>query len=190
MLVFSIYKIGWQYINLIHHEVTCNPMGYICNRCWTTAKRPNCPYCYWNNNGLWKRSRKEAVPRASFLIKILLTEERDPEAGYQIMRVGKHELAYSLLEYVITKQKVMSTVSQRNRTGSLKGVFSNFFSHSYARWARTLSFHDTAKSTLPKAFVDFAGRAWSISKTALHGLAEPKTGHEFNQWPDLIWKFL
>lgn len=104
----------------------------------------------------------------------------------------KHELTYALLGYVTTKQKVMSSVSQRNTTGILKGLFKLLFPQlRKAGGEKTLLFHDTANPQSPKHLVWILLAEPEVLVTRLLCMVtEPKAGHEFNQRSDLIWKFL
>lgn len=84
----------------------------------------------------------------------------------------------------------MSTVNQKNRTDILRGIFSNFCLHSYARWKKTLSFHDTANPHSPKHLMSVLLAEPQVLARPLCMVAESKAGHVFNQRSNLIWKFL
>ena len=68
----------------------------------------------------------------------------------------------------------------RTQNRHFKGVFSNFCLHSYARERRSLSFHDAAESTRPKASVRLC---WQSLKCEQGGRVSSRTCASSAIWP-------
>lgn len=159
---------------------------HICDRTWETVKRPNCPHCDWNNDGLYKTSRKEAsLPyHMSTCRKRARVSPTTPKFRWKRTHLSLTEVCYHSIESEVhgksKKQnryfkrhlfKLVSTVMQG------EGEPCHPVTQQNPQSPKHLVYTLLAEPQVPADGSGWSGRAKSRMWV-------------FHQWSDLIWKFL